>query len=161
MLMRFKTIIAALFAAFVTSPAAAQAFVDLDSEEFEEHRITQAELLWMEMLAMRLDSVLREEPKALQQTRIDRRHAIPLDSAGRMLEASPVLGAELARAGVSGREFVVMAWALVKAALTAEFQPDVAPGAAVSVASANVRLVRSNQKRIDRMMAVLRRIEPD
>lgn len=156
-----RTLAAALLAAFVAAPAAAQVFVDLDTEQIAERRITEAELVWLEGLAMRMDSVLRNEPKALQPLRTEKWHPVSLDSAGRLLEATPALGPELARAGISGRGFVELSWALLHAGVTAEFQPQVLSAAPASIAAANVQLVRANQKRVDHIFAVLTRLMPD
>ncbi|MBB4639659.1 hypothetical protein [Longimicrobium terrae] len=154
-----RTVAAALFAAFLAVPAAAQIHLDLDAEPIEDVWLTEADLLRMETLAVRLDSVFRRNPGAFKVPQVPKA-TVSLDSAGRILESYPTLGAELARVGMTGREFMGIAWSLLHGAVTSAAQGDIQPEPA-SALSANIRLVRLNETRVDHIFTIISRIFPD
>lgn len=150
------TILFALVLALsLAAPAAAQGkLVPADSAEVANHQVTEAEFARVAEIVQRMDRVYQTDPRAFVGLEWKTDGPLTLDYVSSRFESKPAMRAELDRAGITGREFVVPLFALVNARNDAQGDPS-RLGAA---RAANVRFAESRGAEIGRVFMILRTV---
>ncbi|HEV3051108.1 MAG TPA: hypothetical protein VGX50_12415 [Longimicrobium sp.] len=111
-----KLLLAIVAAVSLATPAAAQSrLVPADSAEVANHQVSEAEYARFAAIVRRMESVFATDRDAFRG--IEQHSDVPIsvaDVAARY-EANPAMHAELARGGMTAREFLIVGVALVRA----------------------------------------------
>lgn len=150
-----RILFALVLAASAAAPAAAQSkLVPADSAEVANHQVTEAEFARVAAIVQGMDRVYQSDPGAFRGLEGRTSGRMRLDSIGAQFESRPAMRAELARGGMTGREFVVPLFALVNASQDRDEDLDALP----SARAANVRFARSREAEIGRLFLVIRTV---
>ncbi|MBB4639655.1 hypothetical protein [Longimicrobium terrae] len=151
--------LALLLSIALAAPAAAQDFVPADSALIANHALTEAEIGRVVALAERADSVFRAAPDAFAGIHSKEDGPYTIDGIAVRYGSNAAFRAELERAGITAREFVLTMAAIVSA-LRASMEESERRDALPPVEAANLRLVQALDEPITRMFATLRRVIP-
>lgn len=150
-----RILFALALAVSLAAPAAAQSkLVPADSAEVANHQVTEAELARVAAIVQSMDRVYQTDPRAFVGLEWKTDGPLTLDFVAARFEAKPAMRAELDRAGMTGREFVLPLFALVNARNDAREDPS-RLGAA---RAANLRLAESRGAEIGRLFTILRTV---
>lgn len=154
-----KILLILLPVALLAAPAAAQnGLMPADSAEVANHLVTEAEYARFSAIVMRMDSAFAADPSAFSGIERDSDEPVSLEYAAARYESSAAMRAELARAGMTSREFLVAALALMDAQWAAESNDPSHLDTLPLPQIANARLVRCRIDEVGRLLTIIRTV---
>ena len=130
-----------------------------DSSEVANHVITDTEFARFASVIERMDSVYRSNPYAFRDLKEGKPELpVALSYLASRYETHVAMGAELRRVGMTGREFFLVAAALVNARRTANSNDPSAADGLSATEIANLRLAQCRSPQISRLFTILRTV---
>ena len=130
-----------------------------DSSEVANHVITDTEFARFASVIERMDSVYRSNPNAFRDLKEGKPELpVALSYLASRYETHVAMGAELRRAGITGREFFLVAIALVTARRNLDLNDSSVADALSATEIANLRLAECRSQQISRLFTILRTV---
>lgn len=130
-----------------------------DSTEVANHVITDAEFARFALVIERMDSVYASNPTAFRDLKEGKPELpVALSYLASRYETHAAMGAELRRVGMTGREFFLVAIALVNARRKLGLNDPSVTDALSATEIANLRLAECKSQQVSRLFTILRTV---
>jgi hypothetical protein len=130
-----------------------------DSSEVANHVITDTEFARFALVVERMDSVYASSPNAFRDLKEGKPELpVALSYLASRYETHIAMGAELRRAGMTGREFFLVAAALVNARRILGLNDSSRADALSASEIANLRLAECRSQQVSRLFTILRTV---